>query len=219
MPLRGTRVRFIGRAGVNDSSSGRLPSGIDSAERAISVFRFGFKIRMLLPLLVVAPTNLMGSPNVTISGGADESGYKYTWTVTNGHDSPIIFVEFPQYKASVGSPPDGWEGELTNERGVGGRTGFFRSHVDTAVDGIAPGGSAVFRLALTTRGTPRGRGDVLIRFADETETRVRAVVPIKEAPVDRNVSLIGLSLIFAVFLIVRAAKRRKSVPPTNDATP
>ncbi|MCH7993214.1 MAG: hypothetical protein IIB57_02090 [Planctomycetes bacterium] len=54
--------------------------------------------------------------------------------------------------------------------------------------------------------------------SDETETRVRAEVPIKETLADRYVSLIGLGLIFAVFLVVRAVKRRESVQRTGDAT-
>ncbi|MCH9002198.1 MAG: prolipoprotein diacylglyceryl transferase, partial [Planctomycetes bacterium] len=66
-----------------------------------------------------------------------------------------------------------------------------------------------FGLTVSARGTPRGKGDVLIRFADGTETRVRAEVPIKETLADRYVSLIGLGLIFGVFLVVRAVKRRK----------
>ena len=181
--------------------------------------RFRFDVRLFFPLLLVFTTDLMGSPSVAISGGADNSGYKYSWTITNDHDSPIIFVEIPQYRAAVGSPPEGWKSELTNPRGEGGRTGFFRSEVSAGVDGIAPGESATFHLQVSVGGTPRGKGDVLIRFADETETRVRAELPIKEAPADRNVSLIGLSLIFAVFLVVRAVKRRKSDNKTTDPTP
>lgn len=216
---RGINGRSTARVAFDGSFSGRRTAGLASDNRPISVGRLGFAVRMLLPLFLTFPTNLMGSPNVAISGGADDSGQNYTWKITNEHDSPIIFVEIPQYKAAVGFPPDGWESKLTNPRGLGGRTGFFRSEVGTEADGIAPGESATFGLTVSVRGTPRGKGDVLIRFADETETRVRAEVPIKEAPVDRNVSLIGLSLIFAVFLVVRAVKRRKSDIKTADPTP
>ncbi|MCH9002063.1 MAG: hypothetical protein IIC02_05765, partial [Planctomycetes bacterium] len=108
---------------------------------------------MLLLLFLTFATNLMGSPNVAISGGADDSGHNYSWTIKNEHDSPIIFVEFPQYKAGVGIPPHGWKSKLTNPRGLGGRTGFFTSQVDTAADGIAPGESATFGLTVTGRGT------------------------------------------------------------------
>ncbi|MCH8241461.1 MAG: hypothetical protein IH897_02485 [Planctomycetes bacterium] len=188
-------------------------------KRPISPVRLGFALRILLPLFLTLPATLMGSPNVAISGGADDSGQNYSWKITNKHESPIIFVEIPQYKAGVGIPPDGRNSKLTNPRGLGGRTGFFTSKVDTAADGIAPGESATFGLTVTVRGTPRGKGDILIRFADETETRVRAEVPIKETLADRYISLIGLGLIFAVYLVVRAVKRRESVQRTGDATP
>ena len=94
--------------------------------------------------------------------------------------------------------------------------------VAVAVDvivGVAVAVAVCVMVGVSVGGTPRGKGDVLIRFADETETRVRAEVPIKEAPADRNVSLIGLSLIFAVFLVVRAVKRRKSNIRTADPAP
>lgn len=174
---------------------------------------------MLLLLFLTLPTHLLGSPNVAISGGADDSGKKYSWTIKNEHDSPIIFVEIPQYKAALRFPPDGWESKLTNPRGLGGRTGFFTSQAGTAADGIAPGASATFRLTVSASGTPRGKGEVLIRFADKTETRVRTAVPIKEALADRNVSLIGLGLIFAVFLVIRVARRRKADLKTADRNP
>lgn len=207
------RVAFLG------SFRKRRTAGVAPDDRTISPVRLWFAVRMLLPLWLTFPATLMGSPNVTISGGADDSGQNYTWKITNEHDSPIIFVEIPQYKAAVAIPPDGWESKLTNPRGEGGRTGFFTSQVGTASGGIAPGESATFGLTVSTRGTPRGKGDLLIRFADKTVARVRAEVPIKETFADRYVSLIGLGLIFAVFLIVRAFRRRKSVLRTGDATP
>ncbi len=201
--------RFIARVASDGSFSGRRTAGIAQDRRPISAGRLGFALCMPLSLFLTFSATLMGSPNVAVSGGADDSGQNYSWKITNEYDSPIIFVEIPQYKAGVGIPPEGWKSKLTNPRGLGGRTGFFTSQVDTAADGIAPGESATFRLTVTVRGTPRGKGDILIRFADETETRVRAEVPIKETLADRYVSLIGLGLIFGVFLVVRAVKRRK----------
>lgn len=211
--------RSIARVAFERFFSERRTAGIAPDNPPVSLVRLGFAVRVLLPLFLTFATKLMGSPNVTITGGADDSGYNYSWEIANEHDSPIIFVEIPQYKAAAGSPPDGWESKLTNPRGVGGRTGFFTSQVGTEADGIAPGESATFGLTVSVGGTPRGKGDVLIHFADKTETHVRAEVPIKEAPGDRNVSLIGLSLIFAVFLVVRAVKRRKSDIKTADQTP
>ena len=171
--------RFIARVASDNPFSGRPTTGNAPDRRPISPVRLWFAVRMLLPLLLSFPVTLMGSPNVAISGGADVSGQNYSWKITNDYDSPIIFVEIPQYKAAVGSPPDGWKSKLTNPRGLEGRTGFFTSQVDTAADGIAPGESATFGLTVSAGGTPRGKGDVLIRFADGKETRVRVLLLVK----------------------------------------
>lgn len=181
--------------------------------------RIRFDVRLFLPLLLVFPMDLMGSPNASIRGGADESGQNYSWTIINDYDSPIVFIEFPHFRAAVGFPPEGWKSEMTNPNGVGGRTGTFAMSVERAAEGIAPGESERIRLTVTVRGTPRGKGRVLIRFADGTRTRLRAEVPIKESLADRNVSLIGLGLIFAVFLFFRVFKRRRPNRQTGDPLP
>ena len=141
--------RSIARVAFERFFSGRRTAGLAPDNQPVSLVRLGFAVRMLLLLFLNFATNLMGSPNVAISGGADDSGHNYSWTIKNEHDSPIIFVEFPQYKAGVGIPPHGWKSKLTNPRGLGGRTGFFTSQVDTAADGIAPGESATFGLTVT----------------------------------------------------------------------
>lgn len=209
----------IRRGGLMDSPSFRRAPCIVAAFPSIWLARSRFHVHLLFPLLLVVPTDLMGSPNVSIRGGADESGQNYSWTITNDYDSPIVFIEFPQYRAAVGFPPEGWKSELTNPRGEGGRTGSFAVSVERATDGIAPGESEHFRLQVTTGGAPRGKGRVLIRFADGTTIRIRAEVPIKESLADRNVSLIGLGLIFAVFLFFRVFKGRRPNRQTVDPPP
>lgn len=162
-----------------------------------------------------------GSDGVSIEGGADKSGQNYEWIVSNESDSPIVFVEFPQYGAAVQITPTGWSSELTNPRGVGGRDGVFTANAKSVADGIARGSSMTFRLTVTVGGTPRGRGDVTVRFEDGREVRVSAEVPVKTSLADRNVSLIGLSVIFGGFLLVRFLRRRKGRvsdghPPTEN---
>ena len=152
-------------------------------------------------------------PLVTIQGGYDRADFDYAWTITNHHDSPIIHVEFPQYKSSWHLPPDGWTGEMSTSRGIGGRMGTYLVSADDPSRGIFPGASAQFQLGIRPGGTPSAFREVLVRFADGTDVRVKAECPVKEPIGDRYVPLLGLGLIFGLYLLVRAAKRRREATP------
>jgi len=165
-----------------------------------------------------------GSDGVAIEGGADKSGQNYEWVVSNESDSPIVFVEFPQYGAAVPIAPTGWSAELTNPRGVGGREGVFTASVKSIAEGIERGSSKTFRLTVTVGGAPRGRRDATVRFEDGREVLVPVEVPVKTSLADRNVSLIGLSVIFGGYLLVRSLRRRKGAagnghPPVENLGP
>ena len=151
-------------------------------------------------------------PLVTIVGGENAADNNYVWTITNHHDSPIVHVEIPQYRGSWRMAPDGWTGEVTHRHGVGGRSGKFIATADDETRGIARGQSAEFKLGIISAKTPSGQGQVLIRFADGKEVQVLANVPVKESASDRNISLIGLGLIFGVYVLVRAIKKRRRSP-------
>jgi hypothetical protein len=148
-------------------------------------------------------------PGVTITGGSDESGQKYVWVVTNEHDSPIEHVEFPHYLADLFTTPPGWSAELTNPLGKAGKGGLLIADAADQAAAILPGGSAEFGLRIGPAGTPRGDGEVLIRFADGLEVRVPAEVPVQERLGNRNISLIGLAIIFGCFLLIRAWRGRR----------
>ncbi len=64
----------MARVAFDGSFSERRTAGLASDNRPILAGRLGFAVRMLLPLFLAVPTNLMGSPNVAISGGANDSG-------------------------------------------------------------------------------------------------------------------------------------------------
>ena len=72
--------------------------------------------RPLAPSLVLSlcAADLVASPAaaqenlVVIEGEPDESGHNYQWTVTNQHDSPIVEIEFPHFRADLFTAPEGW---------------------------------------------------------------------------------------------------------------
>ncbi len=177
---------------------------------------------LIASFVVGAAGSALAAPVVTITGGADDTGQTYIWTITHDHTSPIVQVEFPHYRGGWSIPPEGWTSEITNRGGAGGRSGKFIAAADDPSQGIARGRAAEFRLVIVPEGTPRGQGSVLVRFADGFEVLVRAEVPVKEPATDRNITLIGLGLIFAIFLLTRILKRKRphsSAPAESPQTP
>lgn len=170
-------------------------------------------------------------PQATITGGADPAGYSYTWTVTNKHTSPIVHVEFPHYHGALFFAPEDWSVECTFLVNVGvedrpgvctarnvlfaeAPAGFARNN--TAL-GSKPGSARDtldFRMQVLLRGTRRGQGQVLVRFADGSEVYVAGVeLPQREAVGDKYVPLIGLGLIFLIWVIARSRSRAKRQTP------
>ena len=74
----------------------------------------GFRLSILASWLVAAPVvTVADPPNATVTGGPDTSGRKYSWTVTNEHTSPVVYVEFPHYHGSLFFAPENWRVECT----------------------------------------------------------------------------------------------------------
>ncbi len=166
-------------------------------------------------------------PPVTITGGADPAGYTYTWTVTSKHSSPIVHVEFPHYHGALFFAPENWSVECTflvNVR-VEDRPGvctarntlFAEAPARRTRNDVAPRsrsasaqGALEFRMQVVLKGARRGPGHVLVRFADDSEVYVAGVeLPQREAAGDKYISLIGLGLIFVVWVIARTWGRAK----------
>jgi hypothetical protein len=72
-------------------------------------------------------------------------------------------------------------------------------------------------MQIAPAGAKRGPGDVTVRFADGSETRVTGVEsPQQERLGDKYVSLIALGSVFTIFVIAQAArKRRARVTPAD----
>ncbi|MGB2985820.1 MAG: hypothetical protein WBE26_08045 [Phycisphaerae bacterium] len=150
---------------------------------------------------------------VTITGGADASGQNYTWTVTNKHTSPIVYVEFPHYHAGLFFAPKGWSTESTALVRVGYKDepGVCIAKSDSPTAGISAGQSVTFRMGIAPLPTRRGKGTVRVRFADGTEAGVTGVeLPQPEVIGDKYAPLIGLGAIFLVWMVVRTVRGAKT---------
>ncbi len=169
-----------------------------------------FHARSAAAVLLLAATAAAAGPvTVTIAGGADASGHNYEWTITHDHSSPIVYVEFPHFRAYFFTPPPGWKANITHRYPEDRQAGECTAEVEDPAEGLKRGQTGRFAMRIGPKGAPRGEGDVIIRFADNTEVVVLAEVPIKESPGSQHVPLIALGTIFAVFLLVKALKRRK----------
>ncbi len=158
-------------------------------------------------------TLAQSQPLVTITGGPDTSRQNYTWRVTNHHNAPIVFIEFPHYRGDNFAAPRGWKIEWKNRMMLGARDapGWCRVSVETGADGIAPGRSAQFGMRLARGGAPARPGRVTVRFADGTEYVVPGVIlPTRPGFWERNIMSIGLGVIFVIVVAVHLRRRAKA---------
>ncbi|MEK7732337.1 MAG: hypothetical protein AAB363_10825 [Planctomycetota bacterium] len=161
---------------------------------------------------LIGPASALADSAVSITGGADASGHTYTWQVANGGASPIVEVRFPHYRAGLFFPPPGWSNDCTALVHVGAKDepGVCTARSPAPADGIAPGRSAPFSMQIAADGAKRGRGEVVVRFADGSETRIAGVeLPQQEGLGDKYVSLIALGAVFIIFVAVQAVRKRR----------
>ncbi len=183
-------------------------------------FRTLDSLTMIVCLTQLGILTAEGQTLVTISGGPDETGHRYTWTVRNNKDSAIVFVAFPHYGADLFTAPEGWTREIVHPATEGpGKEGRCTAAARSAEHAIRPGGSATFSLRLGpyagTWGVRHGEGDVVIRFADGTQTTARAPAPRMESTFSRYLPLIVVGLVLLVLLFRRSRRlrgRRPSAP-------
>jgi len=168
---------------------------------------------------LIGPASGVANPTVLITGGADASGHTYAWQVANNGASPIVQVRFPHYRAGLFFVPPDWSKECTAlvHVGVKDEPGVCTARAGSPGKGIAPGRSTTFSMQIAPAGAKRGRGEVTLRFDDGTEMRVGGVeLPQGEGLGDKYVSLIGLGLVFMIFILAQAIrKRRKPAIPAG----
>ena len=177
----------------------------------------------LLALALVAPC-LAGAadPPATVVGGADASGHRYEWTITNHADTAIVAIRFPHYRASAFDAPTGWTKSCTYlvDIGVPDKPGICEGSAESPNRGVAPGASARFGMQIGPAGAPRGTGAVRIEWADGTTVTISGVeLPTAPSTLERYTSLLALGSIFAVFLLIRALRSRATHSRTNKQPP
>lgn len=180
-----------------------------------------FKLCFLVTLLMVYPRFSYGQTAV-ITGGADVSGHNYSWQVRNSGAQPIVEIRFPHFRTGLFFPPSGWSSDCTSPMQVGatGEPGVCTTRATASGDAISPGRSLAFSMRITSGGVKRGPGEVTVRFADGSETRVAGVeLPQPEAAGDKNLPLLGLGGVFAILLIVQAVRNRRRRARLDDEGP
>ncbi len=175
------------------------------------------RIRLHIAVMLIAlgaGTETVRS-DVSITGGADESGHQYAWSVTNETDRTIVELRFPHYRASLFFAPDGWDTQDSTcivNVGVPDRPGVCVARAATPAGGLRPGHSATFRMQVGGA-VKRRSAAVSVRFADGSETTVGGVeLPHRERVSEQYVSLIGLGVIFTGWVAVRLMRKRRAIP-------
>ena len=149
---------------------------------------------------------------VTITGGSDASGQQYRWVVTNDDPSPIVTVEFPHFRASLFSVPDGWTRECTGLVGVGVKVerGVCTARAGVGQGGIVRGHSAAFEMQISAKGAQRRAGAVGIQFADGRKASILGVeLPHPESSGDKLIPLVGLGTVVLIWIVLQALRNRK----------
>ena len=162
----------------------------------------------LLAIVAGAPAAANDTQKVTITGGPDQSGHTYEWTVTNHHDSPIVAIEFHYYQIDVFHVPDNWSDE--SDRFVDHEPGICRARAVPPHVGLAKGRSLVLQARVRPAGAYRGSGPVTVTFADGTTFTVADVnLPTKEPVTGKYIRLVGSVVLGVLFVAAWAAHQRR----------
>ena len=199
--------------GLDDgiSSTAYLPpKSVFAARLSSQSYRVVLAVVCLVgPAVALAQSDL---PKLTISGGASDVDHSYNWTISHEHTSPVVYVEFPHYRASLFFAPERWTTKSTFlvNVGVEDRPGVCTAEAGSPASGIAAGAVADFKMQVVWRGTSPGTGAVLVRFADGAEVKVSDVeLPVRESLSDKFMALYALGAGFLIWVLVRAIRNRK----------
>lgn len=209
MPARTRRLR-LGRRRPGPLRSGRRRRcRAPAARAALALFLLGSAAAAAQP----------SGTGVEITGGADQSGQNYRWTIRNRGSSPIVSVEFPHYHADTFIVPDGWDNsDCTNLARVGGGSGpgACRATPLAGEIGLRPNRTAEFGMRISRAGAIRRPGAVTVQFADGTRTVVDGVeVPSRATFGERYIMVIGMAVIIGGAILINLRRRRKQPAPTE----
>lgn len=148
---------------------------------------------------------------VSITGGLDDTGQWYLWTVRNERTSPVVSVRFPHYHADLFNAPQGWRTRSTHLVNVGeaDAPGECEALAQSPDQGIGSGAGAEFKMRMAAKGAARGKGQVVVTFADGGSAVVEGVeVPVPPSPAETFLPLAGLAAVIVVVGVWRARRRR-----------
>jgi len=132
----------------------------------------------------------------------------FRWTVTNNGKAPIIRFRAPSYLSSETIPPEGWTGIPPKGGAPGERE--FEFVADSNRHAIRTGQTLSFEVHdRRLRGTTKRRSVTIELLGGEVLTIDDVWCPAPESFVERNVPLIGLTTMFAIFLLVQALRKKR----------
>jgi hypothetical protein len=136
----------------------------------------------------------------------------FRWTVTNHGDTPILAFQAPRYLGEEFLAPPNWQGEILVGKGSG--KDDVRFTAGNPYHAILPGASKSFEIHdRRLRGTKR-RLAVQVELAGGNVVTIADVwCPAPENVFEKNLPLIGLGGMFAVFLLVQVWRKRRK--PTD----
>lgn len=183
----------------------------------------------LVPMLIIAvgvimPALARADDGVTVVGDVNpDNARQFVWQITNNGRKPIVWFEASHYLGKLVDPPDGWaQTKLTANIGLGEKAavGVVRCEAKTPYDAIRPGQSKAIGLRLDRRGGYCEPDDVTVGFADGSTMVIGGVLcPAKEPFLRNNYPVIGLGVMFGLFLVYKVLRGKKPRESQSPATP
>lgn len=166
-------------------------------------------------LAMVAARAMAAGPSAAVTGGCDPSGHNYEWTIVHDHESPLVYVEIPHFRADMFSAPDGWTTEIINQNSPDLQPGKCIAQVTALSTGLRRGEKGEFTMRINAASAQKGRRAMRLRFADRAEIDVMATIPIEYSSLERYLVPLVLGGSFGLYLLVitiRSNRRRRAVP-------
>ncbi len=173
--------------------------------------RTRLRVGMFVPILMLLAPNVVtgGEADVSVEGERSEANrFDYIWTVTNRSDKRITSLVVDHYYGKTVTPPKGWvRSNMTGNWGEGQplEPGIIEFSVEEPLKAIGRGQTREFKVNIDRlwRGACK-RQTVTVGFDDGTTLEIPGVVcPSDEDWFKKNVSLVGLGVMFAVFVLWR----------------
>ncbi|GJM24031.1 MAG: hypothetical protein DHS20C16_04460 [Phycisphaerae bacterium] len=168
-------------------------------------------------LMALLPINAQAE-DISVEGRrSEENRFDYIWTVTNHSDKRIASLVVDHYYGKTVTPPDGWirsnmTGNVAEKQPL--EPGIIEFTAEKPLRAIGRGQSRDFKVNVDRlwRGHCERR-TVTVGFEDGTTLEIPGVIcPAEEDWFKKNVALVGLGAMFAIFVLWRVLFGKKSAP-------